>query len=207
MNGTVLIHHGILGMHWGIRRFQNPDGSLTAAGRARYYQDAEGNTTKLPSGKELKNERANLAVDYVENSPHAKAVEDRRWQLAKEQMAEENALAKKVLPPGYKPPEGKDGWKWNDLTAEQRQQLLDKLRENMQRREAKAQRLSYELESAGREYADRVLLKKYGSQAFEAIENDDNKRAKNMVATIAAIPVAVVAAGLVARAIRKKKEG
>lgn len=207
MNGTVLIHHGILGMHWGIRRFQNPDGSLTAAGRARYYQDAEGNTKRLPSGKELKNERANLAVEYVESSPHARAVEDRRWELVKEQMAEENALAKKVLPPGYKPPEGKDGLKLNDLTAEQRQQLLDKLRENMQRREAEAQRLSYELDSAGREYADKVLLKKYGSQAFEAIENDDNKQAKKMVAAMAAIPLAAVAAGLVTRAIRKKKEG
>lgn len=29
-------HSGIKGMHWGVRRFQNEDGSLTAAGRARY---------------------------------------------------------------------------------------------------------------------------------------------------------------------------
>lgn len=31
-----LEHHGILGMKWGIRRYQNKDGSLTAEGRKRY---------------------------------------------------------------------------------------------------------------------------------------------------------------------------
>ena len=30
-----LYHHGILGMHWGIRRYQNEDGSLTEEGRRR----------------------------------------------------------------------------------------------------------------------------------------------------------------------------
>ena len=31
-----LYHHGIKGQRWGIRRYQNPDGTLTEAGRARY---------------------------------------------------------------------------------------------------------------------------------------------------------------------------
>ncbi len=31
-----LYHHGILGQKWGVRRFQNEDGSYTAAGRDRY---------------------------------------------------------------------------------------------------------------------------------------------------------------------------
>lgn len=33
---SELSHHGILGMKWGVRRYQNADGSLTSAGRQRY---------------------------------------------------------------------------------------------------------------------------------------------------------------------------
>lgn len=32
---TYLAHHGILGMKWGVRRYQNEDGTLTEAGKNR----------------------------------------------------------------------------------------------------------------------------------------------------------------------------
>lgn len=32
---SILAHYGILGMHWGVRRYQNKDGTLTPKGKAR----------------------------------------------------------------------------------------------------------------------------------------------------------------------------
>lgn len=44
--GDFILHYGIKGQKWGIRRYQNPDGSYTEAGKARY---ADG---KVSSGGE-----------------------------------------------------------------------------------------------------------------------------------------------------------
>lgn len=42
-----LYHHGVIGQRWGIRRYQNSDGSLTNAGKLRY-----GKTPAIDEGYE-----------------------------------------------------------------------------------------------------------------------------------------------------------
>jgi hypothetical protein len=61
ISNDELYHHGIKGQKWGVRRFQNEDGSLTPAGKKRYY----GNSNLIEQEKDLKVSKQNLNTAYV----------------------------------------------------------------------------------------------------------------------------------------------
>lgn len=65
MDHMELYHHGIKGQRWGIRRYQNKDGSLTAAGQKRYDRDIRENNAK---------KKDNRIKDLEETGPDPK-----RW--------------------------------------------------------------------------------------------------------------------------------
>ena len=46
MEKNTLAHWGVKGMRWGVRRYQNKDGSLTPAGKKRYDRDIQDNNAK-----------------------------------------------------------------------------------------------------------------------------------------------------------------
>lgn len=58
-----LAHHGIKGMKWGVRRFRNPDGSLTEAGRKRYSKQLRKTVTGSSSWKEAKSRATSVVGD------------------------------------------------------------------------------------------------------------------------------------------------
>lgn len=60
MTEDELMHFGVKGMHWGQRRYQNDDGSLTPAGEARYGKKP-GFLSRRKAKKEAKAKAAKMA--------------------------------------------------------------------------------------------------------------------------------------------------
>lgn len=80
---NYLIHYGIKGQKWGVRRFQNPDGTFTAAGKARYY-NSDGTLNKAgqkaQAKYEYKSKKRDIKKRYKEiNKEFDKKKADNLW--------------------------------------------------------------------------------------------------------------------------------
>ena len=88
---TYLAHHGIQGQKWGVRRFQNPDGTYTEAGKDRYYanrvyKEASKRVKKISSDVEQSSKLPNCKLyglqnklktkDSIQRKINKKSVED-----------------------------------------------------------------------------------------------------------------------------------
>ena len=180
-----LAHHGILGQKWGIRRFQNKDGTLTEAGRKKYGTYGLENR---PSKKEIRTERFNLQDSYAKS----KISSDQDLQVLSKTI---NTLSKKYKLDEFESADDADDY-YADLREKARadSKLAKDLDDYEKASELYAKKCGKYRED-GAKYADEKILKKYGSVASsETAKTEQIKTGAMVIGAIIASPILVPAA-------------
>lgn len=113
-----LAHHGTKGQRWGVRRFQNSDGSLTAAGKLRYSVGDGGRSIskkvdpksaaklkkqqikedakleRLKIKEAAKNEKLEKKKSHISNKEYVKTISDEKLKAINNRDIAENTWLK-----------------------------------------------------------------------------------------------------------------
>lgn len=155
MYSNELYHHGTKGMKWGVRRYQNTDGSLTNAGKSRYARDArekEFNKYDESSGKYYKQSKKNGRTDLeFDAKRYAKEDTERTKRLVDSGRNLSNDLKRSVdtSSKNRKVPK-------MDLSNMTDQEMREQINRAMLERQYNDM-FNPQKESKGREYASRTL--------------------------------------------------
>lgn len=97
METYYLSHHGTKGMRWGVRRYQNSDGSLTPAGKNRYARELE----KVKKAEKVLKNKQKTQAKFDDLERRKKAVKEQEKSLKekpkKEKVKKEKPVSKKSV--------------------------------------------------------------------------------------------------------------
>ena len=105
MDNNELMHHGVKGMKWGVRRYQKKDGSLTALGRYKQYKTNKQRKKNLEKAREAKAAKKKAANQPVQKKKSVKEMSDAELQAAIRRLEMEqryNQLSPKKVSKGKK---------------------------------------------------------------------------------------------------------
>lgn len=142
----VLAHHGVKGMRWGIRRYQNPDGSLTKEGQKRYG---------VKDGKISKKGSKTMAKDAIRGS----VITDRMAKYSEKQLGKAEKRYEKAI---SKNPNSKKSKRMKAEVAA-RKKLNKEISEQQKTDFKKAQKLTKD------------MVDKYGNKPLKNLYNKEGR--------------------------------
>lgn len=106
-NANVLAHHGILGQKWGVRRYQNKDGSYTAAGEKHRQKEETINKLKKQADKiDRDSKYGKVYAEWKKKNPKADEDDFGDYLADKHPNLEMSSKSQKLRSDAYKMSDG-----------------------------------------------------------------------------------------------------
>jgi hypothetical protein len=87
MENNELRHWGVVGMKWGVRRYQNKDGTLTKAGQKRYTKEME----KLKAEQKVLSNKKRTQAKIEKLNSLRKSIDDQKREIGSNGKTSEKA--------------------------------------------------------------------------------------------------------------------